>query len=155
MLVTCFNNDIYKLQYNYNDSLETNRELYYIGYILGCGVKFGPGMSILTLGTWPMLAATITMTQRILVRFTPMSTTTRRTRTRTTVRASWRLNPILDGISLLRGEVIPRLDIGSLHSFFSRNFFHRFNEIKKLVNDFCTLQPYRLSSIKIARLEVG
>lgn len=148
-------NDTYNLQYSHDDSLEKNRKSYYAEYVLGCRVKFEPGMSILTLGRWRTLAATITMTRRIPVRSTPMSTTTLRTRTRIIVRVSWRLNPILDGISLLRGEVIPRLYIESLHSFFSRNFFHRINDIKKLVKDFCTLQPYRLSSIKIARLEVG
>lgn len=152
-------NDVYMMHYNYDDSLGTNRESYYNEYALGCRVNCGlvliTSMSIRTPVMWRTLVATITTPLRILARSMPTSTTTRPTTTPIIAGALSRLNPILDGIFLLRGEVIPRLNIGSLHSFFSRNFFHRFNETKKLVNDFCTLQPYRLSSIKIARLEVG
>lgn len=147
------------MHYSHDNSLGTNCKSYHDEYVLGCRVDRGleriSSMSTLTRGRWPMLAATITITLRILGLSTPGSTTTRRTTTPIMWGALWRLNPILDGIFLLRGEVIPRLNIGSLHSFFSQNFFHRFNETKKLVNDFCTLQPYRLGSIKIARLEVG
>jgi len=148
-------NDTYKMHYSYDNSLGTNCKSYYDEYVLGCGVNLGLGMSIPTRVRWRTLAATTTTPLRMLALSTPISTIRRRTTTTIIAGVLSRLNPILDGIFLLRGEVIPRLNIGSLHSFFSRNFFHRFNETKKLVNDFCILQPYRLSSIKIARLEVG
>lgn len=150
-------NDASKLQYSNDNSLGMNCESCYAEHALGCKVELGLGMSILTPGTWPMLAATITIPLRIQGRFTPMSTIRRRTRTPTTVLASSLLNPIHGWYFSFSRRINTTIKYRIFtFSFFSRNFFHRFYEIKKkLVNDFCILQPYRLSSIKIARLEVG